>query len=117
MPAPRMEPRSPRRSPLTLWHGGEASKIEPMATKKNPPQCCREGSLVGGSVGRIRDPDRSHCASVAHFARNDLAEKNPGIALKLLQLLLLDRIEVGRRRVDLDPRQQQAEFEVLEAGG
>src|SRR5579872_5870299 len=45
------------------------------------------------------------------------SEQLPGFALEALQLLLLDRVPVRRRGVDLDPRQQRAGLEVLDAGG
>src|SRR4029079_12984093 len=52
----------------------------------------------------------------AHAAREDFAEALPGIALELHQLHLRDRREVGRRRVNLDTRQQTIELEPLNAG-
>src|SRR5262245_39663557 len=52
----------------------------------------------------------------ADVAVHDLAEQLPGFALELLQLDLRDRSEVGRAGVDLDARQQAAEFEILDAG-
>src|SRR4029450_5026788 len=52
----------------------------------------------------------------ADVAAHDLAKQLPGFALEPLQLNLRDRSKVGRRRVDLDARQQAAEFEVLDAG-
>src|SRR5881296_1206897 len=36
----------------------------------------------------------------------DLAEEHPALAVELGELLLLDRVEVGRARVDLDTREE-----------
>ena len=44
----------------------------------------------------------------------DLAEQGPPLAVEPGELLLLDRGEVGRARVDLDAGQQQRQLEVLE---
>src|SRR5689334_15555359 len=44
------------------------------------------------------------------------AEAHPPPAVEALELKLLDRIEIGRTGVDLDPGQQHRDFHVLQIG-
>ena len=58
-----------------------------------------------------------HCArDVSHWPQH-LAEQHPALAVEARELQLLERIEVGRTGVDLDPGQQHRQLEILEAGG
>src|SRR5271170_5816748 len=54
--------------------------------------------------------------SAADVAVDDVAEQIPLLALELLQRKLGERCEVGGTGIDLDARQQAAEFEILDAG-
>src|SRR5271169_6556824 len=53
--------------------------------------------------------------STAGAAVQDRAEQLPALTVEALHLHLLDRIEIRRAGVDLDTRQQHAEFEFFQA--
>src|ERR1700759_453125 len=53
--------------------------------------------------------------SAADVGADDIAEAFPSLALEPLQLYRRDRGEIGRRRVNLDARQQARDLEVLHA--
>ena len=88
------------------WLAGWGLVIHPIAAKENP-----RGLPAGALVARKWAGQVFESQLAADVAAHDLAEQLPGFALELLQLDLRDRREVGRRGVDLDARQQAAEFE------
>src|SRR6202158_546430 len=55
--------------------------------------------------------------SMSHLAGDDIAEQLPAFAIELHQLHLLDRKEIVRAGVDLDPRQQHIDGKILQVCG
>src|SRR6185437_9756831 len=70
------------------------------------------GPIHMGSVRRGRG--RRGADPAASSASEDLADQDPGLAVELLELHLLDREEIGWAGVDGDPRQQHRRLDVLE---
>src|SRR5262249_11991253 len=86
----------------------------------------RIGMTIGGPNPRISTATIIKMTFVASRGRGTLlrrarlvefAEVHPALTVELRELLLLDRIEVARARVDLDAGQQHRQRQVLDVRG
>src|SRR3954462_11492381 len=74
--------------------------------------------LITSIEETVNRPDGSTArGSVADLAVDDVAEQSPRLAIELHQLHLLDREEIIRAGIHLDPGQHHLGREILEVGG
>src|SRR5262245_38444035 len=89
--------------------------VPAIATGRRAPHNSLVGAFTACAAVRA-ERETVASPSAADVAGDHRTEQHPSLAVEASHLHLLDRIEIGRAGVDLDPRQQHWQFEIVQAG-
>src|SRR5207249_12141108 len=104
--SPPSPPRATPRTAPSRRRGTASSSTSSLGW--TPSECVEAGA---GGEG-CRPPPPRYTLLLAGVV--DLAEERPALPVEPRELLLLDRVEVRRTRVDFDSRQEQRQREILD---